>query len=142
MGFTKGQDAYVAMPTYAANDGGFIGFCNGRLMASGHDAADVVGQKLAMVPPPAPTPRIRVALRSSSTKLRWMQRPSDLIDWCKDHRRYLEEMLDMIERGNLEIWEQLPPIPRQETTADRAACLRRQIVDLDTLVSRAETTAG
>ena len=39
--FTRGGRAYVIAPAYAANEAGYIGICDGRIVVSALKAADV-----------------------------------------------------------------------------------------------------
>ncbi|WGU40334.1 hypothetical protein [Phenylobacterium sp. NIBR 498073] len=39
--FTRGGRAYVIAPAYAANDAGYIGICDGRIVASAVEPAEV-----------------------------------------------------------------------------------------------------
>lgn len=41
MRFTRGGRAYIIAPAYAANDAGYVGLCDGRVVASAPQAADV-----------------------------------------------------------------------------------------------------
>ena len=41
MRFTRGGRAYIIAPAYAANDAGYIGLCDGRIVASASQPAEV-----------------------------------------------------------------------------------------------------
>lgn len=41
MRFTRGGRAYIIAPAYAANEGGYVGLCDGRVVCSADNRADV-----------------------------------------------------------------------------------------------------
>ncbi len=49
MRFTRGGRAYIITPTYAANEEGYLGLCDGRVVAR---AADRVGVARALIQAP------------------------------------------------------------------------------------------
>lgn len=48
--FTRGGRAYIIAPAYAANDTGYIGLCDGRVVASAPEPSEVARALIRSAP--------------------------------------------------------------------------------------------